>query len=192
MAACGLSASNPDALRSQESKEYLPSGFRLSDDDRSPSFRSSDFKMNDKFSFENDVVYAMMCFALDLLRAMRAFNMESRVQNEEKSRRIGALRIGISNGPVMAGVVGLYKPFYDVWGNAVNMASRMDSTGTPDSIQVTEESARILESYQVHCIYRGETYVKGRGNIPTYFVNIDEDLRLIRDTEDTNLSRIEE
>lgn len=49
-----------------------------------------------------------------------------------------ALYLGISHGKVMAGVVGSSKPLYDVWGNAVNMASRMDSTGIPGKIQVTK------------------------------------------------------
>lgn len=80
----------------------------------------------------------------------------------------------------MAGVVGLYKPFYDIWGNAVNMASRMDSTGVENSIQVTEETAKILMTYNVQCTYRGQTYVKGRDYIPTYFVKIDDSLHLVQ------------
>ncbi len=49
----------------------------------------------------------------------------------------GPLRIsGINVGPVVAGVIGARKPHYDIWGNAVNVASRMDSTGQPDCIQV--------------------------------------------------------
>lgn len=46
------------------------------------------------------------------------------------------LRIGISHGEVTAGVVGAQKPLYDIWGDAVNMASRMDTTGVPGKIQV--------------------------------------------------------
>lgn len=74
----------------------------------------------------------------------------------------------------MAGVVGSSKPLYDVWGNAVNMAARMDSTGIPGRIQVTEETACELREFGIVCDYRGETYVKGRGQIPTYFVGIDD------------------
>lgn len=74
----------------------------------------------------------------------------------------------------MAGVVGSSKPLYDVWGNAVNMAARMDSTGVPGCIQVTSETALELRSFGIECVYRGETFVKGRGKIPTYFVGIDK------------------
>lgn len=80
----------------------------------------------------------------------------------------------------MAGVVGSSKPLYDIWGNAVNMASRMDSTGIPGRIQVTKESAEILQSYGYLCEYRGQIFVKGRGKIPTYFVNINDNFELVK------------
>lgn len=56
------------------------------------------------------------------------------------------LRIGISHGEVTAGVVGAQKPLYDIWGDAVNMASRMDTTGMPGKIQVI-----IINVYQKNC-----------------------------------------
>ncbi|XP_054741165.1 adenylyl cyclase X E-like [Anastrepha obliqua] len=173
MAACGLSASNPDASISVGSEnEYNPLGSYL--DDRLMQSIALGNMDSDKFSPGNVAVYIMACFALDLICALQAFNMENPEQNEEKGHAVSALRIGISNGPVMAGVVGSYKPFYDIWGNAVNMASRMDSTGLPDSIQVTEETAKILETFNIKCNFRGETFVKGRGLIPTYLLEIDE------------------
>lgn len=82
----------------------------------------------------------------------------------------------------MAGVVGSSKPHYDIWGNCVNMASRMDSTGIPGQIQVTEDTAEILRTFNIQCNFRGMTYVKGRGEIPTYFVGIDENLNFIPET----------
>lgn len=82
----------------------------------------------------------------------------------------------------MAGVVGSCKPLYDVWGNCVNMASRMDSTGEPGKIQLTKESAEELQTFGIRCDYRGETFVKGRGNIPTYFAKISEQLELVKET----------
>uniref|UniRef100_A0A1B0BR98 adenylate cyclase n=1 Tax=Glossina palpalis gambiensis TaxID=67801 RepID=A0A1B0BR98_9MUSC len=86
-------------------------------------------------------------------------------------------QLGISSGEVMAGVVGSFQAHYDVWGNAVNMASRMDTTGEPGRIQVTEETAEVLRSFDIGCTYRGLTEVKGRGNIPTYFINVDEEFK---------------
>lgn len=83
----------------------------------------------------------------------------------------------------MAGVVGSSKPLYDVWGNCVNMASRMESTGIAGKIQVTKESAEELQSFGIRCDYRGETYVKGRGNIPTYFARITESLEFVKESK---------
>ncbi|XP_055841976.1 adenylyl cyclase X E [Episyrphus balteatus] len=127
----------------------------------------------------NNVVYVMAQFALDLMKTLHSFNVEN-LQCESNQSDAGMLRIGISNGEIMAGVVGSSKPHYDIWGNAVNMASRMDSTGIPGCIQVTQDTAEILMSFDIQCKFRGMTFVKGRGNIPTYFVGIDEDLNFIK------------
>lgn len=81
------------------------------------------------------------------------------------------IRIGINIGPVVAGVIGARKPQYDIWGNAVNVASRMDSTGELDKIQVTQEVYQILhkKGYPLTC--RGVIKVKGKGDMITYFLN---------------------
>ncbi|XP_063601774.1 adenylate cyclase type 5-like isoform X2 [Penaeus indicus] len=81
------------------------------------------------------------------------------------------IRIGINIGPVVAGVIGARKPQYDIWGNAVNVASRMDSTGELDKIQVTQEVYQILhkKGYPLSC--RGTIKVKGKGDMITYFLN---------------------
>lgn len=83
------------------------------------------------------------------------------------------IRVGINIGPVVAGVIGARKPQYDIWGNAVNVASRMDSTGILDKIQVTQEIYQILEprGYKLTC--RGTINVKGKGSMVTYFLNVD-------------------
>uniref|UniRef100_A0A8C1PAJ2 adenylate cyclase n=1 Tax=Cyprinus carpio TaxID=7962 RepID=A0A8C1PAJ2_CYPCA len=79
------------------------------------------------------------------------------------------LRVGINVGPVVAGVIGARRPQYDIWGNTVNVASRMDSTGEPGKIQVTEEVNRLLQSdYDLVC--RGNVSVKGKGQMLTYFL----------------------
>uniref|UniRef100_A0A8C3XTB3 adenylate cyclase n=1 Tax=Chelydra serpentina TaxID=8475 RepID=A0A8C3XTB3_CHESE len=84
------------------------------------------------------------------------------------------LRIGISHGSVVAGVIGAKKPQYDIWGKTVNLASRMDSTGVSGRIQVPEETYLILKDKGFAFDYRGEIYVKGiseqEGKIKTYFL----------------------
>ena len=73
------------------------------------------------------------------------------------------LLLGIECGPLIAGVVGKTKPLYDIWGDTVNMASRMDYTGEAGKIHVTEATAKILMQEGISCDKRGITYVKGKG-----------------------------
>jgi len=80
------------------------------------------------------------------------------------------LRIGLHSGPVVAGVIGNLRPSYDVWGDTINVASRMEATSTPGRIQITEELRALLDSrFQVEA--RGAVEVKGKGRIVTYFVD---------------------
>lgn len=70
----------------------------------------------------------------------------------------------------MAGVIGARKPQYDIWGNTVNVASRMDSTGLPNHTQVTEEVYQVLRNYPYEFQCRGKVKVKGKGDMTTYFL----------------------
>ena len=79
------------------------------------------------------------------------------------------LRIGINSGPVVAGVIGRKKFIYDLWGDAVNVASRMESHGIPGKIQVSLSTAKHLQGqYQLEP--RGEIDVKGKGPMQTFFL----------------------
>ncbi|XP_028993155.1 adenylate cyclase type 2-like [Betta splendens] len=110
-------------------------------------------------------VRAMVEFAIALMAKLESINTHS--FNAFK------LRIGINHGPVIAGVIGAHKPQYDIWGNSVNVASRMDSTGVLDKIQVTEETAQVVQSVGYSVTLRGVVNVKGKGELTTYFVNTD-------------------
>lgn len=79
-------------------------------------------------------------------------------------------RIGIDCGPLSAGVVGAQRPIYDIWGDPVNTASRMETTGEMGKIQVTADIAQILMKANYSCQYRGKVFVKGKGYLETYFV----------------------
>ncbi|KAJ8407839.1 hypothetical protein AAFF_G00268830 [Aldrovandia affinis] len=83
------------------------------------------------------------------------------------------LRVGINHGPVIAGVIGARKPQYDIWGNTVNVASRMESTGELGKIQVTEETSNVLQKLGYSCECRGLINVKGKGELTTFFVCTD-------------------
>jgi adenylate cyclase len=79
------------------------------------------------------------------------------------------VRIGMASGPVVAGVVGTRKFFYDVWGDTVNMAARMEQTGEAGEIQLMPESARRLEPHFV-LRERGIVEVRGKGPMRTWFL----------------------
>lgn len=122
--------------------------------------------------------YCYCCYCYTLNKRKKMGEKMKEIANSKKCWKSNLHKIntvlvytlitGIAHGKVMAGVVGSSKPLYDVWGNAVNMSSRMDSTGEPGKIQLTKESAEELQSFGIRCDYRGETFVKGRGNIPTF------------------------
>ncbi|KAJ8934999.1 hypothetical protein NQ314_013071 [Rhamnusium bicolor] len=99
------------------------------------------------------------------------FAMRDRLLNiNENSYNNFMLRVGINIGPVVAGVIGARKPQYDIWGNTVNVASRMDSTGLPNHTQVTEEVYQVLRTYPYEFQCRGKVKVKGKGDMTTYFL----------------------
>lgn len=77
------------------------------------------------------------------------------------------LRIGIHSGPVVAGVIGAKRFLYDLWGDTVNVASRMESHGSPGTIQVTEASWRLLSASYEFAGPR-DIDIKGKGRLTTY------------------------
>ncbi|PRD29276.1 UNVERIFIED_CONTAM: Ac76E [Trichonephila clavipes] len=128
--------------------------------------RNSSRTSYESFGPEEDAtqnVLVMTKFALTIMDALQEMNRKNWHQFH--------LRIGIAVGPVLAGVVGSSKPQYDIWGDTVNIASRMDSTGVAGVIQVTERVAEILQEsskYDIRC--RGKIFIKGKGWMTTYLV----------------------
>ncbi len=95
---------------------------------------------------------------------------------EWNERRIAAskpaweVRIGVHTGEVVAGVIGKKKFQYDLWGDAVNIASRMESSGEPGRINISSETYELVKDH-FKCEYRGDIAVKNRGEIGMYFVD---------------------
>ncbi|MBD2577094.1 adenylate/guanylate cyclase domain-containing protein [Oscillatoria sp. FACHB-1406] len=106
-------------------------------------------------------IAAVADFALDVQDAIAQFNGD---RNFNLS-----IRVGIHTGPVVAGVIGLKKFIYDLWGDTVNIASRMESHGVPGRIQVTQAVRDSLRSHYKF-EYRGQIPIKGKGKMDTYWL----------------------
>jgi len=108
-----------------------------------------------------DHAEAVADMALDMLAEVKVLNA--------RNGWAVSFRIGVNTGPAMAAVVGHHRFTYDVWSDAVNIASRMESSGTPGRVQVAEETYRRLRS-RYDFEPRGQIEVKGKGAMTTYFL----------------------
>ena len=79
------------------------------------------------------------------------------------------MRVGIHSGTVVAGVVGKKKFTYDVWGDTVNIAQRMEASGVPGKVNISAHTYHLIKD-QFTCEYRGKVDAKGKGEIDMYFV----------------------
>jgi adenylate cyclase len=108
-----------------------------------------------------DHARALALMALDMVEAMHSADEVGHLGLE--------LRVGINSGPVVAGVIGRKRFLYDLWGDAVNTASRMESHGTPGRIQITRATYELLAD-EFECESRGPIEVKGKGEIEAWYL----------------------
>ncbi len=114
---------------------------------------------------DDDHVFRIIEVAFEFIRFLEASKSEM-----QENITTFDVRIGLNTGAVVAGVVGTKKFAYDIWGDTVNVASRMESNSKPGRINVSENTyALIKERYD--CEYRGEIEVKNHGQMKMYFVN---------------------
>ncbi|WP_223256082.1 adenylate/guanylate cyclase domain-containing protein [Flavobacterium laiguense] len=112
-----------------------------------------------------DHAYKMLLAAKEILEFV-TFSNDNNPFNKIRFK----VRIGINTGPVVAGVVGTKKFVYDIWGDTVNIASRMESNSVPGKINISENTYALIKN-DFDCECRGEVDVKNRGMMKMYFVN---------------------
>ena len=112
---------------------------------------------------DKDHASRMVQMAVRMMHITREFGMARGVKLQ--------LRIGINSGPVVAGVIGAHKFIYDLWGDTVNLASRMESHGVPDAIHITRGTYDRIDG-QFDFESRGIIEVKGKGQLETFLLPV--------------------
>ena len=108
-----------------------------------------------------DMVHA----ALEIQHFIRNYALEKK----QDDNAYFEIRIGIHTGPVIAGVVGIKKFAYDIWGDTVNTASRMENSGEAGKVNISGATHELIKD-QFNCTYRGKVEAKNKGEIDMYFV----------------------
>ncbi len=100
---------------------------------------------------------------------IKAYMENLKKEREARGEDYWELRIGIHTGSVIAGVVGKNKFAYDIWGDAVNTASRMESSGIPGKVNISGTTYELIKD-QFDCTHRGKIQAKNKGEIDMYIV----------------------
>jgi class 3 adenylate cyclase len=109
--------------------------------------------------------------------------MDRKKEKEEKEEFAFEMRIGIHTGPVVAGIVGVKKFQYDIWGDTVNLAARMEQNSDAGKINISGSTYKLVKD-KFSCTYRGKIEAKNKGEVEMYFVEIPgSDLSEFREAE---------
>ena len=155
---------------------------------------SIDYENEEEAFSKGQNARTMTKFAASMMRSLQEMDYD---KFELQSVPDFKLRIGICAGKVIAGVVGAQKPLYDIWGDTVNIAARMDYTGAKGKIHIPKATAcelmnldsegneieetnekQLLDPW-IQCNYRDNIQVKGKGIMTTYYVELTEDNYLV-------------
>ena len=114
---------------------------------------------------DNDNASRVVKAALEI----RDFVEDEKKRRDSKNKPHFEIRIGVNTGPVVAGIVGIKKFAYDIWGDTVNLAARMESSGEPGKVNVSENTYALVKD-RFACTFRGRISAKHKGDVEMYFV----------------------
>ncbi|MBA4053563.1 MAG: adenylate/guanylate cyclase domain-containing protein, partial [Marivirga sp.] len=103
--------------------------------------------------------------------AMQEYMIKQNLDRQSRGEQGWELRIGIHTGPIVAGVVGKKKYAYDIWGDTVNIASRMESNGEPGKVNISSATYELIKN-EYQCQHRGKISAKNIGEVDMYFVDV--------------------
>jgi class 3 adenylate cyclase len=129
--------------------------------------------IGDSYMAAGGLPVANQTHAKDLVNAaieIVAFMEKHKLQRIEENKPVFEIRIGINTGPVVAGIVGVKKFQYDIWGDTVNLASRMESSGEPGKVNISGSTYELVKN-DFTCTYRGKIQAKNKGEVDMYFVS---------------------
>lgn len=121
-----------------------------------------------------DNALIMIDVALDFIEAMEEMSVRRKLNGQE----VFDIRIGINTGPLVAGVVGIKKFAYDIWGDTVNTAARMQEKGAPNRINISGSTYELVKD-KFDCEYRGKIQAKNKGEIDMYFISRTDKTELV-------------
>ncbi|HTE27492.1 adenylate/guanylate cyclase domain-containing protein [Flavitalea sp.] len=128
-----------------------------------------------------DHAYKMIKAAMEIQHFVEQHNST----RQEKGLEAWEIRIGVHTGPVVAGVVGKKKYAYDIWGSTVNIASRMESNGTPGRVNISAYTHEIIK-HRFECSHRGKIYAKNLGELDMYYIEYE------RSVPDAHIARVDD
>ena len=128
--------------------------------------------IGDSYMCVGGLPVASKTHAVDVVKVameIRDFMLQEKKKREAAGKQYYEIRIGCHTGPVVAGIVGTKKFAYDIWGDTVNIASRMESSGEAGKINISGATYELLKD-KFSCTYRGKIQAKNKGEIDMYFV----------------------
>ena len=151
--------------------KYLPELSQNKFDDIIEKYKLEKIKtMGDSYMCAGGLPVPDPLHAIQVVQAAREMiELVGRKLMEEDDLLHFQVRIGIHTGPVVAGIVGMKKWQYDIWGDTVNIASRLESASEPGRINLSESTYQKIKE-QFPCSYRGELEAKNRGALKMYYL----------------------